>query len=83
MIFIPDNLLVDTRGEGNVILIDYEYAADADPMIDIAAFATSAFYDKQWLDKSINYYFDNCIPSRKEIIRIYSYMALLGYLWWL
>lgn len=79
--FIPDNLLINK--EGDVVLIDYEYAGDADPMIDIAAFATSAFYNKKWLDKTISFYFNEQKPTEQEIIRIYSYMALLGYLWWL
>ena len=78
--FIPDNLLINDKYE--VKLIDYEYAGDADPMIDIAAFATSAFYNKEWLDKTINIYFDNN-AHKQEKIRVYAYMALLGYLWWI
>ncbi|WP_406615997.1 sugar phosphate nucleotidyltransferase [Mycoplasmopsis hyopharyngis] len=79
--FIPDNILIDK--EQNTVLIDYEYAGDADPLIDIAAFATSAFYDKKWLDKTIGYYFLNQKPTKEQLIRIYGYMAILGYLWWL
>ena len=51
-------------------------------MIDIAAFATSAFYNQEWLDKTINIYFDNN-AHKQEKIRVYAYMALLGYLWWI
>ncbi|WP_029608570.1 sugar phosphate nucleotidyltransferase [Mycoplasma simbae] len=79
--FIPDNLLINQ--DGFVTLIDYEYAGDCDQLIDIAAFATSAFYNKDDLDKIIGYYFNQRQASRLKFIRIYAYMALLGYLWWI
>lgn len=79
--FIPDNILINNNDD--VVLIDFEYAGDCDPMIDIAAFATSAFYNKIWLDKTIKFYFGEQGPSEQEILRIYAYMALLGRLWWI
>lgn len=74
---VPDNFLVR---EDKVFLIDWEYAAMADPHMDIAMFCIYAGYDKEQIDRVTKFYFEGTAP--KEIRRkIYCYIAVGGLLW--
>ena len=75
---VPDNFLIR---DGVVHLIDWEYAALADPYMDIAMFAIYAGYDKEQLRKIITDYFDPISCSRLIRHRIYDYTAICGFLW--
>lgn len=75
---IPDNFLINSRGE--IRLIDWEYAGMQDPHVDIAMFAIYSQYDNANLDRLIDYYFvEGC--SRMYRLKIYSYVAICGLLW--
>lgn len=75
---IPDNFLIDSRGE--IRLIDWEYAGMQDPHVDIAMFAIYSQYDNTNLDRLIDSYFlEGC--SKMCRLKIYSYVAICGLLW--
>ena len=61
-------------------LIDWEYAGMCDCLTDIAMFAIYSYYNEEQLIKLIEYYFER--PAEKEeLLRIYSYVSLGGFLW--
>ncbi len=75
---VPDNFLFLTNGE--VRLIDWEYAGMQDPHVDIAMFCIYALYSREQVDHLIDVYFGN--HCEREIrIKIYCYIASCGLLW--
>lgn len=74
---VPNNFLIF---DDEVRLIDWEYAGMHDPDIDIAMFAVSAGYNKEEIDRLIEIYFSKGC-SKETRIKIYSYVALCGFLW--
>ena len=74
---VPDNFLL---GEKEIKLIDWEYASNQDPHVDIAMYAIYSCYKKPQIDRLIDHYFNNQCP---ELIRykIYAYVAMAGLLW--
>jgi thiamine kinase-like enzyme len=78
---VPDNFLfVSQNGEETLHLIDWEYAGMNDPHLDIAMFAIYAGYDREKLDRLMDWYFvDGCSPAVRT--KIYCYVALSGLLW--
>lgn len=79
---VPDNFLFcqNDRGETEIRLIDWEYAAMQDPHVDIAMFCLYAMYDTEQVDRLINQYFPEGCPVRTRI-KIYCYIAACGLLW--
>lgn len=74
---VPDNFLIR---EGKIYLIDWEYAAMADPHMDIAMFCIYAGYDKEQIDRVIGFYFkEGCSDEIRQ--KIYCYVAISGLLW--
>lgn len=63
-------------------LIDFEYAAIQDPHIDIASFAIFSEFDIDKTDKLINMYFKNEPVSNLIRVKIYIYIALMGFNWY-
>ena len=75
---VSDNFLITS--EGNIRLIDWEYAGMQDPHVDIAMFCIYSLYDKTHIDRLIDIYFEgHC--SRRTRIKIYCYIAACGLLW--
>lgn len=73
-----DNFLISNNG--NIYLIDWEYAGMQDPDLDIAMFAIYAGYNKKQFDKLIDiYYQNNCDENIRY--KIYAYAAVGGLLW--
>lgn len=73
-----DNFLIDQNGE--IYLIDWEYAGMQDPDLDIAMYAIYAGYDRKQFDKLIDiYYQNNCDEVTRY--KIYAYAAVGGLLW--
>ncbi len=70
-IFLPD---------GQVKLIDLEYAGMCDPLIDVAMCAIYSYYNDEQLDRLIRLYLGRA-PREEERTVIYSYVALGGFLW--
>lgn len=75
---VPDNFIV--LENGGLKLLDWEYAGMCDPLIDVAMYAIYSYYDEQQTDQLIRIYLQR-EPEADEIVRIYSYIALGGFLW--
>lgn len=75
---VPDNFLF--TADGDIRLIDWEYAGMQDPHVDIAMFCIYALYDKRQVDRLINLYFEKACPCETRI-KIYCYIAVCGLLW--
>ncbi|WP_124065153.1 phosphotransferase [Clostridium sp. E02] len=75
---VVDNFLILPDGE--VKLIDWEYAGMCDPLVDIAMCAIYSYYDEEETDRLITMYLERD-PNEDERYRIYAYMALGGFLW--
>lgn len=75
---VPDNFLF--TADGQVRLIDWEYAGMQDPHVDIAMFCIYALYDREGVDRLIDLYFEG-MCSRETRIKIYCYIAACGLLW--
>lgn len=75
---VPDNFLFTS--DGDVRLIDWEYAAMQDPHVDIAMFCIYAMYNRQQIDRLIDFYFQDQCPDEIRI-KIYCYIAACGLLW--
>lgn len=74
---VPDNFLI---GPEKISLIDWEYAAVADPHMDIAMFCIYAGYDRARVDRVIDFYFSDGCPAMVRR-KIYCYIAVCGLLW--
>ncbi len=75
---VPDNFLLLSDGE--IRLIDWEYAGMQDPHVDIAMFAVYALYDREQVDGLIDLYFPEG-TTRQVRWKIYCYIAICGLLW--
>lgn len=75
---VPDNFLF--TADGDIRLIDWEYAGMQDPHVDIAMFCIYSLYNKRQVDRLIDIYFDGKC-SREIRIKIYCYIAACGLLW--
>lgn len=74
-----DNFLVLPNGE--MKLVDWEYAGMADPVIDLAMVYIYGQYDEGQFEKILSCYFGDEGPTDEERLRIYIYIALGGFLW--
>ena len=74
---VPDNFLFV---EDQIYLIDWEYAGMQDPHVDIAMFAIYAMYEREQIDKLIDFYFEESCPEEVRT-KIYCYIAICGFLW--
>lgn len=70
-LFLPD---------GNIRLIDWEYAGMCDPLIDISMAAIYSYYNEADVDRLMETYLTRT-PTEEERIVIYAYVALGGFLW--
>lgn len=73
-----DNFVFDQQG--NIFLIDWEYAGMQDPHVDIAMFAIYSMYDQSQIDHLIDLYFEYSV-SEAIRYKIYAYVAICGLLW--
>ncbi|MFR5692792.1 MAG: phosphotransferase [Lachnospiraceae bacterium] len=74
---VCDNFLMK---EDKIYLIDWEYAGMQDVHVDIAMFAIYSMYDREHIDRLIDFYFEGEV-SRAVRIKIYCYIAICGLLW--
>ena len=74
---VPDNFLFV---EGEIKLIDWEYAGMQDPHVDIAMFAIYAMYDAPRIERLIDSYFTEGCDEQTRI-KIWCYIAACGLLW--
>lgn len=75
---VPDNFLF--TADGDIRLIDWEYAGMQDPHVDIAMFCIYALYDRTQVDRLIDIYFENKCEKQTRL-KIYCYIAACGLLW--
>lgn len=76
-----DNILID-RDSGKVkALVDWEYAAMQDPVIDVAMFAIYAMYSKDEIDRLFSIYSKFAKVDETAKLRYYIYIAACGLLW--
>ena len=75
---VPDNFLF--TADGDIRLIDWEYAGMQDPHVDIAMFCIFALYDRKQVDRLIDIYFENKCEKQTRL-KIYCYIAACGLLW--
>lgn len=73
-----DNFLVLPDGE--VRLIDWEYAGMCDPLADVAMCAIYSYYTDEEADRLLRIYLER-EPSDEERFSAYAHMALGGFLW--
>jgi thiamine kinase-like enzyme len=75
---VPDNFIFLSNGQ--IRLIDWEYAAMQDPHLDIAMFIVYAMYERPQAEDFIDRYFmHNCPGEIRK--KIYAYIAICGLLW--
>lgn len=75
---VVDNFLMLPNGE--VRLIDWEYAGMCDPLVDIAMCAIYSYYNEEQTDRLMEIYFERT-PTTEERFTVYAHMALGGFLW--
>lgn len=75
---VADNFII--TDENKIKLIDWEYAGMAEPIIDVAMCAIYSYYNKEEADRLLTCYLKR-EPLETEYKKLYSYMALSGYLW--
>ncbi|MBR6459949.1 MAG: phosphotransferase [Actinomycetaceae bacterium] len=74
---VADNFLLP---EGEVRLIDWEYAEMADPHLDIAMFCIYSGLERAAIDRAMFLYFGH-EPTDDIRLKIYAYVGLAGLLW--
>ena len=75
---VCDNFLFLPNGD--IKLIDWEYAGMCDPLIDVSMCAIYSYYNEEEVDKLIRVYLGH-EPSEEELFVYYAYIALGGFLW--
>ncbi len=76
--FVPGNCLLDK--DENVVLIDWEYSGEQDPVADVAMFCVSAAFDKGESDELLQAYLQRKSKT-EENFRFYTYIATAGLMW--
>lgn len=76
---VHDNFLITS--DGQVVLLDWEYAAMCDPYIDLAMFSIYAGYSQSETDRLISLYDKKAEESPLIRMKVYCYMAASGLLW--
>lgn len=74
----PDNFLFYGEDQQKLKLIDWEYAAMQDPLMDLAMWAIYAMYDRQAVDQLMDCY---SVDTQQQRYRVYAYMAICGLTW--
>ena len=75
---IADNFLF--LPDGSLRLIDWEYAAMHDPLIDISMCSIYSYYNEEEMDHLIELYLER-EPTDGERFCVYAYAALGSFLW--
>ena len=75
---VCDNFLFLPNGD--IKLIDWEYAGMCDPLIDVSMCAIYSYYNEEEVEKLIRLYL-GYEPSEEERFVYYAYIALGGFLW--
>lgn len=76
-----DNILIDNESNEVKALVDWEYAAMQDPLVDVAMFCIYAGYGKDMIDIAFRMYCRDMHPAESTIFKYYTYIASCGLLW--
>lgn len=76
-----DNILIDNESNKVKALVDWEYAAMQDPLVDVAMFCIYAGYEKSMIDAVLRMYCIDIYPAKSTIFKYYTYIAACGLLW--
>lgn len=74
---VPDNFLKSEKG---MILLDWEYAGMADPIIDLSMFVVYAGFTQEQALNLLRTYLGRD-ENKEELTLFYAYIASAGYLW--
>lgn len=75
-----DNFLFLPNGE--IRLLDWEYAGMCDPILDISMSAIYSYYTGEQMEYLLELYLQRK-PDQDELFAVYAYAALGGFLWYL
>ena len=74
----PDNCLFYGKKQAKLKLIDWEYAAMQDPLVDLAMWSIYAMYSREDIDRLLVCY---GVSTEGDKYRVYAYVAMCGLLW--
>lgn len=74
----PDNFLISKNG--NIHLLDWEYAGMNDPLFDLAGWIVYKKYTDEQVNHIIDIYLEHH-ATKLELSKIYAYIAAMGLLW--
>lgn len=74
--YAPNWMLTDTE----TILIDWEYAGNADPACDVATYIMDAMWDVETAEKVVREYCGDSY-SDKMLFHFFAYVAIVSYYW--
>lgn len=80
---VPDNFLFypdPKSGQEDLVLIDWEYAGNQDPLVDLAMFSIYSLYDWQDMKRLLKQYLQR-EPDPLLEARMMAYTAVCGFLW--
>ena len=77
---MPTNFLIDKQG--NMYLMDWEYAGNDDPASDLGTFLSSADITYEEALLILEEYLEH-VPEREEIQHYLGYTAISSYYWYL
>jgi thiamine kinase-like enzyme len=72
-----DNVLILPGGGAR--LIDWEYAAGADPIVDVAMYCLYSFFERDRAELALRLYLGRQ-PTAAEFLRLHLHLAISGYL---
>ena len=75
---LPDNFLI--RSDGEMVLIDLEFASMGDPFCDLADFCHDADYSKSETLQALADYL-GCVPDRDMRRRLFACCACIALMW--
>ena len=80
---VPDNFLFypdPETGEEELVLIDWEYAGNQDPLVDLAMFSIYSLYDWSDMERLMKQYL-HAEPDELIEARMMAYVAVCGFVW--
>lgn len=80
---VPDNFLFYTDPDSDqeqLVLIDWEYAGNQDPLVDLAMFSIYAMYNQADMEHLLQLYLKK-EPTPLQKARLLAYAAVCGFLW--
>ena len=80
---VPDNFLFypnPETGQEDLVLIDWEYAGNQDPLVDLAMFSIYSLYEWEDMKRLMKQYLHETLDELLEA-RMMAYVAACGFVW--